>query len=394
MRLYLFCADAMIRLRHFFFVIILCFIWNACADDSSAKIASPPVYTNDFVYHQLTDEQVAHYKSVLEPAYEKLLVRSGFNGSILVAKNGTVLLEDYRGVVDPKTKLPVTPETAFHIASTTKTFTAMALLRMVEQGRLDLDDSIQKFISGFPYKGITIKLLMSHRSGLPNYLHFMEKVGKNDIRFTNDDVIRYMMVNKPAVAAYPDRQFKYCNTNYLILASVLEKITGTSYPEYMRDSVFMPLGLHHSYIFSIKDTATYQPTFAANWRSFPMDKFDCTYGDKNMYSTVRDLWEWDKVLYTDKFISKAMLDSAFLPLSHETKSKHNYGLGWRSFTDEDETIIYHNGRWHGSNAVFARLINDTTTVIVIGNKYNGRIYKSKSLGLILNGKNDTNDLSE
>lgn len=394
MRLYLFCAVAMIKIRYVFFAFILSGIIASCSEESSAKIASPPIYSNVFSATHLSEEQIAYYSGLLTPAYEKLLVNAGFNGSILVAKNGTILLEDYRGVTDPKFKLPITPETPFHIASTTKTFTAMALLRMVEQGRLHLDDSIQKFIPAFPYKGITLQLLLSHRSGLPNYLYFMEKVGNNQSRFTNQDVIQYMIRVKPPIAAYPNRQFKYCNTNYLMLASIMEKVSGIPYPDYMRDSVFIPLGLHHSFIFSIKDTATYQPTFAANWRPFPMDKFDCTYGDKNMYSTVRDLFEWDKVLYTDKFVSQTMLSAAFQPRSHETKSKHNYGLGWRSYTDENESIIYHNGRWHGTNAVFARLINDTTTVIVIGNKYNGRIYKSKNLGLVLNGKNDAHDLSE
>jgi CubicO group peptidase (beta-lactamase class C family) len=161
----------------------------------------------------------------------------------------------------------------------------------------------------------------------------------------------------------------------------------------MRDSVFLPLGMTNTFVFSIKDTANYVPTYMGS-RPFLLDFLDCTYGDKNIYSTVRDLLKWDAALYQNSFVSAATLDSAIIPRSHETPSKHNYGYGWRLFYSNGDTIIYHNGRWHGSNTVFARMPQDTTTVIVLGNKFNRNIYKAKEIFSVFTGKRDTTTLVE
>ena len=236
-------------------------------------------------------------------------------------------------------------------------------------------------------------MLLSHRSGLPNYLYFMDKGWNRKQVATNDDVIRFMIANKPAADAAPGRVFHYCNTNFMLLASIIEKVTHQSYPQFMKDSVFTPLGMNSSYIFSISDTSSYIATMVGN-RPYDMDYLDATYGDKNVYSTVRDMLQWDKALYLHTFVSKQTLDSAYTPQSLERASKHNYGLGWRLFSDENHSFVYHNGKWHGSNTVFTRFIQDTATIIVLGNKYNRTIYESKDMSVIFTGIKDTADVKE
>lgn len=333
------------------------------------------------------------YREKVKAYYEQHLKRTGFSGEFLVAKNGQVIYEDYAGYADFRTRTPMTSTTSLHIASTSKTFTGMTLLRLWEQGRVSLDDDMHKFFPNFPYNGVTVKQLLSHRSGLPNYLTFMDKGWDKHKKATNEDVLNFMIQNRPPIAALPNRRFQYCNTNFLLLALIIEKITRQPFPKYMKDSVFTPLGLTNTYVFSIDDADDYVPTYSVS-RPFPMDHLDCTYGDKNVYSTARDLLKWDKALYKGRFVKKSTLEMAYEPRSNESRSEHNYGYAWRMLIKPDQKIIYHNGFWHGTNTCFTRLIQDTVTIIVIGNKTNGNIYRCKELGALFTGKEDNSDMDE
>lgn len=366
---------------------------------SGAKNKKKEIVKKDIVADSLKSNMspavVKAYHDAIEAYYQKNLASRGFNGSILVAKDGVILFEAYRGFVNvPAKKDSITQYTPFHLASISKTFTGTTVLKLWEQGRISLYDSLQKFFPQFPYHGITVKTLLDHRSGLPNYLHFLDKGWDRKKKATNQDVLDYMIANKPAVSNLPNRHFQYCNTNYVLLALIIEKVTGTPYPQYMRDSVFTPLGLTSTFVFSAADTAKYVPTYSAGNRPYPMDHCDITYGDKNIYSTVRDMLLWDKALYEHRFVSQSTLDSAFTPTSNERKSMHNYGMGWRLFYDKGDTIVYHNGKWHGSNTAFTRLVQHKATIIALGNKINGNIYQVKNMSFIFSGVVNENALEE
>lgn len=392
----LFCMRLLKHSPFFIFILALSFCINACNESAGNTQAegndSAHLHKPDFTFRKLSANEVAYWNTQVENYYTKNLA-PGFNGSILVAKNGQVVFEKYVGVINFATKEAITENSSFHLASISKTFTGMAILKMIEEGRLGLDDPLQKFFPELPYKGITIHMLLDHRSGLPNYLDFMDSIWDKKRKATNEDVLQFMIVHKPALQAQPDRVFHYCNTNFMLLAMVLEKITKQSYPEYMRDSLFIPLGMKQTYVFSSKDTLSYIPTYMGN-RPYPMDHLDCTYGDKNIYSTVNDLLLWDKSLYQHTYINKQLLDLAFTPQSHEIKSMHNYGLAWRLFKNDNESLIYHNGKWHGSNTVFTRVYEDTATIIILGNKLNRNIYKAKDIANIFTGKKDVLNLAE
>ena len=377
------------------YCILSCFIFSSCGQTSGKKnIASvAAVSKKDSAFNNMTEAEINKYHGEIENYYNINLKNRGFNGSILVAKNGKILFEDYKGTYNFKTGEPITEHTPFHLASISKTFTGMTVLKLWEEGRISLDDSLQKFFPKLPYPGITVKMLLDHRSGLPNYLYFMDSIWNKKQKATNWDVVNFMIAHKPKADASPNRIYHYCNTNFMLLALIVEIITNEPFPQYMKDSVFTPLGLKDTYVFSTADTLHYVPTYSVT-RPFPMDHLDCTYGDKNVYSTVRDLLQWDDALYQNTFLQKSTLDMAFTPYSHERKSMHNYGLAWHLYFNNGDTVVYHNGKWHGSNTSFTRLVQDTATIIVLGNKLNNNIYKAKQMSYIFSGKQDVNKLEE
>jgi CubicO group peptidase (beta-lactamase class C family) len=373
-----------------------------------------------FVYHKLSDTDKARLAEEVKLKYEKLLGNSRFSGAILVAKNGEIVFEDYKGFANYADKSPMLPETPIHLASVSKTFTGMAALKLWEEKKLDLKAYVTKYLPSFPYTDVTIEQLLSHRSGLPDYTYFMEsrkyevtkvknkrgrwvkrlQLIKNEAPFrtgnyNNQDVLDFMVSKRPAPAAHPDMVFKYCNTNYVVLALIIEKIVGKDFPTYMEETIFKPLNMTNTFIFSAKTVDKYIPSYNAKMQPYRIEKYDCIYGDKNVYSTVRDLLLWDKALTEGKFLSLETLNMAYQPQSPTNKYFHNYGLGWRILTKpNEEKLIYHNGWWHGNNTVFTRLLEESATIIILGNRFNKSIYKGKEIASIFTGKEDTTSLVE
>lgn len=392
----------------------------SCGANSTGPEKKPaPAATAAPRISKLSDREKEYYSNQIAPLYQSLLLKRGFSGGILLAKNGEIVFEDYHGLINQKTKEPITASSTFHIASVSKTFTAAVILKLMEEGKLNLDDRVEKYLPDFPYNGITIRNLLTHRSGLPKYDHFMQdtrtevvmvknKKGKMVKRYrvvkapvivtglpSNRDVLKYMIAHHPSIQSLPDRRYSYCNTNYAMLALIVEQITGEAFPDYMRKKVFEPLGMTNTYVFSVKDTGRYTPSYNYNNSPFRLEKLDCIYGDKNVYSCVRDLLQWDKALYAGTFLSPQTLEMAYQPYSHETRGFKNYGLGWHLFLKPSEPpVVYHNGWWHGNNAVFKRLIQDTATVIILGNKFNKNIYAAGKMSSVFTGRPDTTRLEE
>ncbi|MFY8128341.1 MAG: serine hydrolase domain-containing protein [Chitinophagaceae bacterium] len=395
----------MYKLYYFIFLsVVFCFCSN-----------SPSIFSNEkgtpssaFLFNPITESQKEYYLQQLYPLYQNVLLNSGFHGGIIIAKNGQIIFEDYRGIYNNTTKALITASTPLHIASVSKTFTAMTILKLMEEGKIDIDNEVKLYIPSFPYTGITVKMLLNHRSGLSNYVYdldgtvtvtykkknrrgkwitYNKTVKDNTIPnklLSNDDVLMAIAQKKVKQERTPNTHFKYCNTNYLLLASIIEKVTGIDFPTYMKQNVFEPLGMKNTFVFSVKDSANYNPSYKYNFIPYHLEKLDCTYGDKNIYSTPQDILQWDKALYSNSFVSAATLQKAYTPYSFERPGIHNYGLGWRLLTYPQFTIPYHNGWWHGNNAVFTRLTKDTATIIVLGNKYNDKIYKAKEFAAIFN----------
>lgn len=352
--------------------------------DKKNKPSNTPVHSDalSVADSSISKAELARYYQAAENFYENVLQKSHFSGEFLVAKKGEVIFEKYTGYSRFANKDSITANSALHLASVSKTFTAMATLKLWEEGKLDIHDEVSKYLPGFPYNGVTIKTLLNHRSGLPNYVHVMEQLGWNKKKIvTNQDVLQFLIEKRKNLqAGIPDRSFHYCNTNYALLALIIEKVSDMPYPQFIYENFFAPLGMTDSYVFTMSDSAKALPSY--DWKNRPeaFTFLDAVYGDKNIYSTVRDLLKWETALTYGNMFKPATLDSAYTGYSHEKKGIKNYGLGWRMLEyPNNEKIIFHNGWWHGNNTVFARLIQDSATIIILGNKYNRNIYQAKKL---------------
>ena len=347
----------------------------AAATEESQDVSSP-------TSGKLTNKELKRYHNNAKGFFDSGLIRRGFNGSVLVAKNGVPVLEEYVGFTDPSSrKDSIKVDDAFHLASVSKTFTAMGVLKLWQEGRLQLEDDLSKFFSDFPYQGITVKMLLNHRSGLPNYVHYFEKYRWDPNKYvSNLDVLSSLYTMHPPLQFPSGKRFAYCNTNYALLALIIEKVSGLKYASYLNLTFFKPLQMKNTFVFSMSDTARALPSYEWNNKEFRLEYLDLVYGDKNVYSTVRDMLKWDQALYAGRFFSQSTLDSAFSPYSFEKRGKRNYGLGWRmTLLDNGKKLLYHNGWWHGNNTVFIRLVDENATIIVLGNKFNRKIYSAKKL---------------
>ena len=338
----------------------------------------------------------------LEAYYTRRHFTDGFNGCVMVAKDGKPLYSGAFGYANIASNDTLSTQTSFQLASVTKTFTSAGVLRLIEEGRLSLDDSIQQFFPDFPYHGITVKILLSHRSGLPDYIYWDQHfIGDGVAYLTNQTMLDLLIAKKPPLKTRPDRLFNYCNTNYALLALIIEKVSGVTYKQYMQDAIFGPLGMNNTFIYTIQDTDSvhsgatcYQ---ARKWKEWRWAFSDGVVGDKNIYSSVEDMLKWDNALKEGKILSAEMLEEAYKPHNTDRYSfakdkRRNYGYGWRMLKQTDGSyLIYHNGNWHGCNNVFCRNLKEGYTVIVLGNKENGANYQTQPVwDIISRVKNDQN----
>ena len=370
-------------LRRIFYPLALGFLLSTCKLNSEPGKQSEKDNNSlqqTFEKEKISVKELNSYKQNLTQYFDTMLLNRNFNGGILVAKGGNILYETYVGYADPLKKTDtITAATAFHLASVSKPFTGMAIMRLIEKGKIGLDDDIVKYFSGFPYSGVTIKNLLTHRSGLPNYLYFMDDKQKwNPAKMvTNKDVIDFLIRYQPEKTASPGTRFQYCNTNYVLLASIIEKVSGQSFPQFMKETIFDPLGMKNTFVFTQADSANTMMSYKPSGALWANDKYEYTYGDKNVYSTPQDMFKWDSALYMNDFISKTTLDSAFVPRSLEKPSIHNYGYGWRMLNLKNgKNVIYHFGKWHGFTPAFARLLDEKVMIIILGNRYSESMYEA------------------
>jgi CubicO group peptidase (beta-lactamase class C family) len=303
----------------------------------------------------------------------------GFNGNMLVAKDGKILYEKAIGWADYLHRDSLKINSEFELASVTKTFTSTAIMQLVEKGKLSLTDDVKKFYPNFPYEGINIKLLLTHRSGMMNYVYFTDGIWKDKKKpMSNQDVMNLIAEYKPNKYAKPDTRFHYNNSNFMVLAAIIEKVTGKTYADYMMENVFKPAGMKHTHVYS----TTVYPKIPVDvvghdrtWRYSVVQNFlDGPVGDKGIYSTIHDLVLFDKSLKNGRLLKKPSLDSAYKGHNKAINGHFNYGYGWRIFDGEDgRKVVYHTGWWHGFRHIYVRDVQKNIVIIFLGNLTNGSL---------------------
>lgn len=363
------------RATGYFFILLLPFL--ACKDSAQKPdINKPPVEAA--VKHNLdqaTDEESVQKQKQFKEYFSSLVKTRRFNGTVLIAKKGKIIYKDAFGYSNFKTKDTLKVSTAFQLASVSKQFTAVAIMMLQESGKLKYEDLVQKYIPELPYEGITIYQLLTHRSGVPNYTYFAEEYCTDkDSPISNDDMVCYMEVFKPGAYHKPDRCFDYSNTGYAILASIVERVSGVSFEDFAREHIFEPLGMMNTFVYN--KTKDYKFTdeavgHTAGRRIIEYNYLNGVVGDKGVYSTVEDLYVWDRALYSDKLLKASTLEQAYQPSNKRTRKAINYGFGWRLCNmNRGGRVAFHSGWWQGFKTCFVRLLDDQSCIIVLTNVAN------------------------
>ncbi|MCO5231748.1 MAG: serine hydrolase [Chitinophagales bacterium] len=332
--------------------------------------------------------------SSIDKYYTSLNQSGKFNGNILIAYKGETIYKKSLGYAIKSTGERLTQESSFQLASTSKPFTAAAILILFERGKLNLDDLVTDFYSDFPYKGVTIRHLLSHRSGLPDYLNYGALFGKKSY-ISNQDVMDMFASKRPKRLAAPNTVFKYNNSNYAVLAALVEHISGESFAEFCKENIFDPLKMKNTWVWHPTQERKKGQTYGynASWTPRKSDMFDGVAGDKGVYSTTEDLLKWDQS-WTNNTLLKATTIHAAYEGQTKGNSKKDYALGWRTNTLQDgKRMIYHNGWWHDYNIVFKRYIDDSLTIIIMSNKYNQSVYNTDYVENSILKDNNYNDFN-
>ena len=320
--------------------------------------------------------------SIIDSFYQKTICYREFSGQFLVAKNGHVIYERTNGYANKESKWKLTDTTSIHVASISKVATAIAVLRLADQKLISLDEKVTRYLPKFPYPGVTVRMLLNHRSGLQYYGYFTVGIWPKDQMLNNTNLLTLMQKNKIPLNYSPGKRFAYCNTNFAFLALIVEAVTKKDFPTAMNELIFQPLKMNNSFILQNKDQFNkHAQSYKPNGVKHSFIYLDGVYGDKNLYTTAKDLLLLDNALYTS-FISDSLKKQMFKGYSYEKAGTNNYGLGWRMKEAAGKsTYFFHTAWWHGSTGIFARLEKEHISIIALSNNFSRSVYMISPLVL-------------
>lgn len=337
----------------------------------------------------------------LDELFSTFAEQSNWSGNILILEEGNALYQNSIGMANLETAEKLSPDSVFELASVSKAFTAMGIMILQEQGKLDYTDIVDKFFPDFPYANITVENLLVHTSGLPDYMELFSQYWDKTKIATNRDIIDQLIKHRPDVLFSPNERFEYSNTGYALLASIIERIADTRFADFLQQQIFQPLDMQHTRVYnrrhlpeSIQQYA-YGYVSAAQSKAFVLpDKsslhdfviyLDGIQGDGAVSSTLDDLRKWDRALYTEKLVKKETLERAFSAVQLAGDSMSDYGFGWR--LREDHVIgkvVHHGGSWPGYRSWLRRYVQTDKTIIYLTNVEQEREWTEKALEAIEN----------
>ncbi len=319
--------------------------------------------------------------------FQKLFRDGQFNGVVLLASNSRILYQEALGLKNAQTGKKLSNDSVFNLASVSKPITATAILILAEEGKLSLDDPVSRYIPevsawGDGARDITIEQVLHHTSGLPDYEdlsedYFSESEQETVVEFIDNADIRGMLTElKPGLQFVPGSEYSYSNTGYLILADVVEKVSGLSFPEFLKSRIFQPAGMNLTTVcvgrnqpsnkalgFYIEDDRPY---------IHDVEYLDGIYGDGNICSTAEDLLKFDQALRNGKLLKTDLADDAVKPGELNNGESIDYGYGWEI---SEEGLVFHTGSWTGFRTYFIRDLEQGYTIIVLDNSSNEELYE-------------------
>jgi len=288
--------------------------------------------------------------------------------SLAVIKNGQIILAKGYGFANAEHQVPVKPETVFQSGSIGKQFVAMAVMMLVEEGKLSLDDKISKYFTDAPegWKDITLRNLLSHTSGMGDYPN------DYDLRrdYTEDELIK--IIKAQPLGFKPGEKWNYSNLGFVTLGILIHKITGKFYGDFLGERIFKPLGMTTARIISEEDIV---PNRAAGYRLVSRELKNQewiaplvnTTADGSLYLTILDMAKWDAALDTGKLLKKSSLDEMWKPFVLSSGKTSNYGFGWFTGKLHNRRVAYHGGTWQGFKSYIIRFLDDKLTIVFFAN---------------------------
>ncbi|MBR5603065.1 MAG: beta-lactamase family protein [Bacteroidales bacterium] len=376
--------------KYFFTFIIVFFITTlySCSKKDEAIIEPEivkalPVINVDSIFISLGEDIIKKKAESIDKAFSNLRRKVGFNGTVLYAEQGRIVYNKawgFRDIRNRRDSLQIGDK--FQLSSVSKMFTAEAVMILKNEGKIDYDIDIREYIPEFPYEGITTRLLLNHRSGLSRYESLADAYWPDRKKpFLNDDMIEYYVKHQPTPYFKPDKGFNYSNVNYALLASIIERVSGMSFADFMRVRIFEPLGMDDSYIYEMRPDTLVSAYLENVVQGYYMDRrrpmqapneyLNGVKGDKIMISNTEDMFKfWTAVDY-GLLIPDTIQDEAFKPGSPKSKKrKDNYGFGWR-IPSKYPGCYFHYGWWKAYRSFFIRDDVNDKTIIVLTNTSKG-----------------------
>lgn len=308
----------------------------------------------------------------LEQLFRTLVREKHFNGAMLVSDGEGVLFRNYSGYARLDTRKRLTASSQFEVASVSKQFTAVSILMLCDDGLLSLDDTLGRFFPFFPYHGITVRQLLCHRSGLPDYLEFAPEQTSDLEPMDNEALLQMLVCLRPKPEFPPDSCFSYSNTGYALLASVVERVSGMPFTDFVIRNIFEPLEMGQSrfYVEECRLPAVQTVGHRRNKSVYERDALSGVVGDKGIMTTTSDLYRW--ISGFGVLLSDSMRRLAWSPQHPDLSPCANYGFGWRLSCDADgNRLVYHGGLWNGNHCLMLYRPSDSTFLLFLSNWCNG-----------------------
>lgn len=320
----------------------------------------------------------------LDSLFTSLYDKKMFNGNVLVAEKGKIIFQKSYGLANEETKQKLNNKTIFELASVSKQFTAMGIVLLEKQGKLTYDDMISKYIPELDFYGtISIRNLLHHTGGLPDYMELFEEKWDKTKFATNQDIVNELEKYKPEAIFQPGAKYEYSNTGYALLGLIVEKVSGKTFGQFLEENIFQPLGMKNTFVyrsrFEPKKVKNYALGYVSNGfggkvltnsfgKEFYTYYLDGIVGDGMVNSTTGDLLKWDRALYTDKLISSKDKELIFNSIKTEEGEDTNYGFGWSIGNPEKYgKIVNHSGGWAGYITFIERHLDNDKTIIILQN---------------------------
>lgn len=309
-------------------------------------------------------------------AYEKGI----FNGCAIICEKDEVLYHCAIGMADFAKGRALDLDTVFELASVSKQFTAAAVLKLRDSKKLSLEDPLEKYFPGIPYKGRTIKMLLNHTSGLPDYMEWCVSLGKIA---ENQDVVRFIMERRIAERFKPLSNWEYCNTAYVLLAVIVEMVSGKCFSDYLEHELFIPAGMMNTKIYNRRKNGISIENYAYGYIDeglgpiLPDHSITCSdvvfldgiQGDGTVNSNIQDMLLWDKALRSADIISVDSQYEAYSPTKYGDGllNQYPYGYGWFIRNGLDGKVVEHGGGWPGYKTEFVRNLDNHTCIVLLCN---------------------------